>query len=117
MDKESLEVIRDDVISRIRAIVFERYGEFIPTSLIDGNSQSEAAVKVLERIESFKADEDLLDLFEVFHKIVIGNYGNCLLCRRAIDLGKLRSNVLAKFCDECERILSPVHNAQLVEYH
>lgn len=107
MDTESLVALRDEIFTRIRAILYDRYGEYVPASMIENQSQTEAAVKKIERLESFKADEDLLDLFEALHKIFVGSYGHCLFCRSEIDFSKLKSNPLLRFCDDCERILNP----------
>lgn len=107
MDAKNLAVLRNQIFSRVRSILYERYGEFVPASLVETDSQSETAVKTIKRVESFKADQDLLDLFEALEKVFNGNYGYCLFCRKEIDFPKLNRNPLAKFCDECERILSP----------
>jgi RNA polymerase-binding transcription factor DksA len=107
MDAKNLAVLRNEIFSRVRSILYERYGEFVPASLIEDESQSENAVKTIRRVESFKADEDLLDLFEALQKVFSGNYGYCLFCRKEIEFSKLNRNPLAKFCDDCERILSP----------
>ena len=109
-------MLRDDVFSRIRSIVFDRYDQDIPASLIEDYSRPDVALNAIRRFESFKADTDLLDLFEAFHKIMIGNYGNCLFCRREIDVSKLMGNPLTRFCDECERILNLSYIKQEVEH-
>ncbi|HQT91945.1 MAG TPA: hypothetical protein PL001_07945 [Candidatus Kryptobacter bacterium] len=111
MDAKNLAVLRNEIFSRVRSILYERYGEFVPASLIEDESQSENAVKTIRRVESFKADEDLLDLFEALQKVFSGNYGYCLFCRKEIEFSKLNRNPLAKFCDGCERILSPSYSS------
>jgi RNA polymerase-binding transcription factor DksA len=115
MDAKSLASLRNEIFSRVRSILYERYGEFVPAALIEDESQSENAVKTIRRVESFKADQDLLDLFEALEKIFSGNYGYCLFCRKEIDLSKLSRNPLAKFCDGCERILSPSYTSGITE--
>ncbi len=107
MNAKNLSVLRNQIFSRVRSILYERYGEFVPASLVENESQSETAVRTIRRVESFKADEDLLDLFEALEKVFNGNYGYCLFCRKEIDFDKLNKNPLAKFCDDCERVLSP----------
>lgn len=107
MDAKNLAVLRNEIFSRVRSILYERYGEFVPASLIENESQGESAVRTIKRVESFKADEDLLDLFEALEKVFSGNYGHCLFCRKEIAFSKLSRNPLAKFCDDCERILNP----------
>ena len=116
MDKEELAGVKDIVFTRIRAIVSERYGEFIPPSLIEDYSGGDDSLRAIKGFESFKADVDLIELFEAFHKIVKENYGYCLLCRKDIDAAKLRANPVAKFCDECARILSPTYSTQELEH-
>jgi RNA polymerase-binding transcription factor DksA len=111
MEAKNLAVLRNEIFSRVRSILYERYGEFVPASLIEDESQSENAVKTIRRVESFKADEDLLDLFEALQKVFSGNYGTCLFCRKEIEFSKLNRNPLAKFCDDCERILSPSYSS------
>lgn len=106
MDTESLAVIKDEISSRIRAILFDRYGESVPAPSLEARSQTETAVKEIDRLESFKADEDLLDLFEALRKVYVGRYGICLFCRNEIDSSKLKSNPLSRFCDDCERVLN-----------
>jgi len=115
MDNESLKSIRDIVFSRIREIVFDRYHEFIPPNLIDSPLEGESSLKAIEGFESFKADVDLLELFEALRKIVRGTYGYCLLCRKDIDVVKLKANPVAKFCDECARILGLSYHPQEIE--
>ncbi len=109
MDEKNLAVLKGEIFSRVRSILSERYGEFVPAHLVESESQSESAVREMERFESFKADEDLLDLFDALQKVFTGNYGYCLFCRNEIEFSKLRKNPLARFCDECERILSPTY--------
>ncbi|HUI29094.1 MAG TPA: TraR/DksA C4-type zinc finger protein [Candidatus Acidoferrales bacterium] len=116
MDQENLNTLRGGIFSRIRNIVLDRYGQDIPMSLIEDYPQTEAALKRIERLKSFKADDDLLNLFEAFHKIVTGSYGHCLFCRKEIDVQKLRSNPLAKFCDECEKTLNLANNARETDH-
>ncbi len=115
MDAKNLAVLRNEIFSRVRSILYERYGEFVPVSLIEDESRSENAVKTIRRVESFKADEDLLDLFEALEKVFAGNYGHCLFCRKEIEFQKLNRNPLAKFCDSCERILSPCYMSSVSE--
>lgn len=111
MDAKSMTVLRNEIFSRVRTILYERYGEFVPASLVENESQGEAAVKTIRRAESFKADEDLLDLFEALEKVFTGNYGYCLFCRKEIEFSKLNKNPLAKFCDDCEKILNPSYSS------
>lgn len=110
MDAKNLAILRNEIFSRVRTILYERYGEFVPASLVENEFQSETAVKTIRRAESFKADEDLLDLFEALEKVFTGNYGYCLFCRKEIEFSKLSRNPLAKFCDDCERILNPSYS-------
>lgn len=107
MEAEKLAVLRKEIFSRVRSILYERYGEFVPASLIESEPRNGNAVKTIRRAESFRADEDLLDLFEALEKVFSGNYGRCLFCRKEIEFAKLNKNPLAKFCDDCERILNP----------
>jgi len=116
MDGESLTKIRDIVSLRIRSIVFERYGKNIPAHLIEGCSQVEDALGTIKEFGLFRADPDLQDLFEVFHKTINGDYGSCLFCRKEIDVPKLKKNPLAKFCDACEKILNLANNAREAEH-
>lgn len=109
MDEKNLAVLKGEIFSRVRSILSERYGELVPAHLVESESQSEYTVREMERLESFKADEDLLDLFDALQKLFTGNYGYCLFCRNEIEFSKLRKNPLARFCDECERILSPTY--------
>lgn len=111
MDPKNLAVLRNEIFARVRTILYERYGEYVPASLVEDESQGDNAVKTIRRVESFKADEDLLDLFEALKKVFSGNYGYCLFCRKEIDFTKLHKNPLAKFCDNCERILSPSYSS------
>lgn len=111
MDAKNLAVLRNEIFSRVRTILYERYGEFVPASLVENEFQNETAVKTIKRAESFKADEDLLDLFEALEKVFTGNYGYCLFCRKEIEFSKLSRNPLAKFCDDCERILNPTYSS------
>lgn len=111
MEAENLAVLRKEIFSRVRSILYERYGEFVPASLIENEPQNESAVKTIKRVESFRADEDLLDLFEALEKVFSGNYGCCLFCRKEIHFDKLNRNPLAKFCDNCERILNPSYSS------
>ncbi len=111
MEAEHLAVLRREIFSRVRSILYERYGEFVPASLIENEPQNENAVKTIKRVESFKADEDLLDLFEALEKVFSGSYGYCLFCRKEIEFAKLNRNPLAKFCDDCERILNPSYSS------
>ncbi len=115
MEAENLAILRKEIFSRVRSILFERYGESIPTSLIENEPRNENAVKTIRRVESFRADEDLLDLFEALEKVFSGSYGRCLFCRKEIEFSKLRRNPLAKFCDNCERILNPSFSAGSTE--
>jgi len=112
MDANNVAVLKVEIFSRIRVILYERYGEFIPASSINGQTINGTALKTIERFESFKADADLLDLFEALQKLFSGDYGYCLFCRNEIQFSKLESNPLVKFCDECERILSPVDSSK-----
>jgi RNA polymerase-binding transcription factor DksA len=107
MEAKNLAVLRNEIFTRVRSILYERYGEFVPDPLIENESQGETVVKAIKRVESFKADEDLLDLFEALEKVFSGRYGYCLFCRKEIEFSKLMRNPLAKFCDSCERILNP----------
>jgi hypothetical protein len=116
MEKEELAGIRDAVFSRIRTIVYDRYGEFIPASLFDEYSGAEASLKAMEWFESFKADADLVELFETFHRIMTGNYGGCLLCRKEIEPARLKENPVARFCDECVKVLAPASSHAEVEH-
>lgn len=106
MDAKNLAVLKNEIFSRVRTILYERYGEFVPASLAESDSQKEAVAKTIEQFESFKADEDLLDLFEALQKAFTGNYGRCLFCRNEIEFSKLQKNPLAKFCDGCESVLN-----------
>ena len=99
-------MIKDEIFSRIQTILFDRYGEYVPASSVEDFSETESSVKEIDRLESFKADEDLLELFEALRKVYIGSYGYCLFCRNEIDSSKLRSNPLSRFCDDCEKILN-----------
>ena len=110
MDAKSLAVLRNEIFSQVRAILYERYGEFVPASLVENGLQTEAVARTIERFESFKADEDLLDLFEALQKVYTGNYGHCLFCHNEIEFSKLQRNLLAKFCDNCERVLNPSYS-------
>ncbi len=107
MDAEHLAKLKSEIFSRVRAILYERYGEFIPASLLEGEADGERGLKTIHRVGSFKADEDLIELFEALQKVLSGNYGFCLLCRKEIAFDKLDRNPLSKFCDACERLLSP----------
>ena len=111
MDAKNLAVLRNEIFTRVRTILYERYGEFVPASLVENESQRETAVRTIKRAESFKADEDLLDLFEALEKVFTGNYWYCLFCRKEIEFSKLSRNPLAKFCDDCERILNPSYSS------
>ncbi len=110
MDAKNLAVLRNEIFSQVRAILYERYGEFVPASLVENGLQTEAVARTIERFESFKADEDLLDLFEALQKAFGGNYGQCLFCHNEIEFSKLQRNLLAKFCDNCERVLNPSYS-------
>jgi len=107
MEERDLVAIRAEVFSRVRNILYERYGEYVPATLIDEGSGAEGVVKFARRVESFRSDEDLLDLFDALKKIFDGSYGRCLFCRSDIGTQKLMGNPLAKFCDACEKMLNP----------
>ncbi len=107
MDEKNLAVLKSEIFTRVRSILSERYGEFVPTSIVEGKSETESAVREIRRFESFKADEDLLDLFDALQKLFTGNYGYCLFCRNEIEFSKLRQNPLSKFCYQCEKTLAP----------
>ncbi|MCL5035303.1 MAG: TraR/DksA C4-type zinc finger protein [Bacteroidetes bacterium] len=113
MDDKNLAVLKSEIFSRVRSILSERYGEFVPASLVENELQSESVVTEIRRFESFRADEDLLDLFDALQRLFTGNYGYCLFCRNEIEFSKLQRNPLAKFCDACERALSPSFHSNL----
>ncbi|MCL4540256.1 MAG: hypothetical protein M1469_09065 [Bacteroidetes bacterium] len=115
MDEKNLAVLKSEIFSRVRSILSERYGEFVPASLVENELQSESVVTEIRRFESFRADEDLLDLFDALQRLFTGNYGYCLLCRNEIEFPKLRRNPLSKFCDGCERMLAPSFHSRLKE--
>jgi len=115
MDKAHFGVLRNELFSRVRSIVYEKYGEFIPASMMESEAQSDDVVRITQRIGSFKSDQDLLDVLDALRKLFEGNYGYCLFCRKEIEFNKLRDNPLAKFCDDCERILSPTFSGSSVE--
>ncbi len=109
MEAKNLAVLRNEMFNRVRSILYERYGEFVPDPLVENESQGEIVVRSIKRVESFKADEDLLDLFDALEKVFSGRYGYCLFCRKEIEFSKLMKNPLAKFCDTCERMLNPTY--------
>lgn len=113
MEDKNLAVLKSEIFSRVRSILSERYGEFVPASLVENELQSESVVTEIRRFESFRADEDLLDLFDALQRLFTGNYGYCLFCRNEIEFSKLRRNPLSKFCDACERALSPSFRSNL----
>ena len=115
MDDRNLAVLRSEIFSRVRSILSERYGEFVPASLVENGTQSESVVTEIRRFESFRADEDLLDLFDALQRLLTGNYGSCLFCRKEIEFSKLKRNPLSKFCDGCERALTPSYHSSVNE--
>lgn len=117
MEANDLAIIRNEIFSQVSEILFERYGESVPASLMDDEMGADAAARLIKRYESFRADEDLLDLLDALETVFAGKYGCCLLCHAEIDFEKLRKNPLTKFCDACEKSLSPVYSQNAAELH
>ncbi len=117
MEMNNLATIRSEIFSRVREILFERYGETIPVSIVEGEIRADTAAKIIKRYESFRADEDLIDLLDALETVFEGRYGHCLLCHAEIAFEKLRRNPLAKFCDDCEKSLSPGYSHKYTELH
>lgn len=109
MEKKELSAVRSEIFLRIRSALDDRYGEFVPASLIEDECSKEDITTLFSRIESFRSDEDLIDLFDALKKIYDGNFGRCLFCRSEIAFQRLIENPLVKFCGDCERLLNPRH--------
>ena len=106
MDVGFLAELRNEILFRVHEVLNDRYGESVPTPLWDSNAKKEDAFKAIERLESFKSDDDLIDLLEALRKTFTGDYGHCLSCGEQIELPKLLKNPLVKFCDKCEKVLN-----------
>ena len=115
MDEDFLAELRNEILFRVHEVLNDRYGESVPTSLWDSNAKKEDAFEAIKRLESFKADEDLMHLLETLRKTFTGYYGRCLSCGEQIELPKLLKNPLAKFCDNCEKVLSTKYYTQKPE--
>ncbi len=117
MEANDLLSIRYEIFSQIREILSDRYGESFPDSIVKSGMGADMAAKVINRYQSFRADEDLLDLLNALKSVFEGKYGNCLLCHSEIAFEKLHRNPLTKFCDGCEKSLSPMYSQKVTELH
>ena len=117
MEEKDLVAVRTEIFSRVRTILYERYGEYIPGSLIEDESGADGIAQFARRAESFRSDEDLLDLFDALRKIFEGSYGRCLFCHGEIDTERLLANPLAKFCAACEKMLNPEYTETKTDTH
>lgn len=102
MDEGFLAELRNEILFRVRVVLNERYGESVPASLWKTETAREDVFETIRRLETFKADADLIRLLERLRTTYTGEFGKCLSCGRPIESSKLLENPMVQFCEKCE---------------
>ncbi len=102
MDEGFLTELRNEILFRLRVVLNERYGESVPSSLWQTETARESIFETIRRIETFKADADLIHLLQTLRTTYTGQFGKCLSCDRPIESPRLLENPMVQFCEKCE---------------
>ncbi len=102
MDEAFLAELRNEILFRVRVILNDRYGESVPASLWKKEAAMEHVFETIRRLETFKADADLIRLLERLRTTYTGEFGKCLSCGQSIESTRLLENPMVQFCEKCE---------------
>jgi RNA polymerase-binding transcription factor DksA len=93
-----------------RAILVRLYDHLLDAYGVDGPREAfvngQLTVHEIDALLAFKSDPRIDDLRGALDRLELGQFGNCIACKREIDQERLDVDPVLRLCSQCEQLYS-----------